>query len=168
MTLQTSARLGLPLLQAGQAQKEVWHNEALMLLDFAVQPSVAAVGLDTPPASPALGACWIVGAAPGGAWTGQANAIAGWTDGGWRFVPPQPGMRVWSHADGADARFDGTRWTIGTLTGNRLVIDGQAMLEARQPAIAAPANGTVVDVEGRHAIAAILSALQSLGLIAAA
>lgn len=168
MTTQTSTRLGLPLLQAGQAQKEVWHNEALLLLDLAVQPSVVAVGLDTPPASPPVGACWIVGAAPTDAWSGQPLAIAGWTEGGWRFVPPQAGMRVWSQTDAADARFDGTGWTVGTLVGNRLVLGGETMLGARQPGIAAPANGSVTDSEARRAIAAILAALQSLGLIGAA
>lgn len=168
MTLQTSARLGLPLLEAGQAQKEIWHNEALVRLDLAVQPSVEAVGLDAPPANPAVGSCWIVGTAPTGVWSGQARAIAGWTEGGWRFVPPQPGMRVWNLGTGADARFDGTDWTVGTLSGNRLVLDGYVMLETRPNAIAAPANGSVIDAEGRGAIAAILAALQSLGFIPAA
>lgn len=168
MTLQTSARLGLPLLQAGQAQKELWHNEALVLLDCIVQPSVVAVGLDLPPDSPAPGGCWIVGTAPTGAWSGQARAIAGWTEGGWRFVAPQPGMRVWSCADAVDARYDGTDWSIGTLIGNHLVLGGVAMLGTRQSAIAAPANGTIIDVESRAVLGAILSALQSLGLIAAA
>lgn len=168
MTMQTSERLGLPLLAAGQAQKELSHNEALVLLDFVVQPSVEAVGLDTPPTSPAPGACWIVGAAPSGAWRGQAQAIAGWTEGGWRFVAARPGMRAWSLGDSADAQFDGTQWTIGTLAGNRLVLAGETMLGVRQPAIAAPANGTGVDAEARRAIEAILTALQSLGLITAA
>lgn len=167
MTMQTSARLGLPLLAAGQAQKELSHNEALVLLDFVVQPSVEAVGLDTPPASPAPGACWIVGAAPAGAWSGQAHAIAGWTEGGWRFVAAQPGMRAWSRGDAADARFDGAQWNVGIVTGNRLVLGGATMLGAVQPAIAAPANGTGMDAEARRAIVAILAALQSLGLIAA-
>lgn len=37
MNDQTTVRLSLPLLQVGQAQKELSHNEALTLLDFAVQ-----------------------------------------------------------------------------------------------------------------------------------
>ena len=32
----TTARLRLPTLRAGQAQKELTHNEALTLLDLAV------------------------------------------------------------------------------------------------------------------------------------
>lgn len=168
MSDQTSTRLGLPLLQPGQAQKELSHNEALTLLDVAVQASVEAVALDTPPASPDLGACWIVGAAPSGAWSGQPHALAGWTEGGWRFVPPHPGMRVWSKADGVDARFDGTAWTVGTIAGARLILGGFTMLGPPRPAIAAPANGGTIDAEARATIATILAALQTLGLIAAA
>ena len=40
----TSARLNLPLLAPGQAQKELYHNEALTLIDLAVQASVVTVG----------------------------------------------------------------------------------------------------------------------------
>lgn len=168
MSDQTSTRLGLPLLQAGQAQKELIHNEALTLLDLAVQASVEAVGLDAPPATPVAGACWIVGETPTGAWTGQAQALAGWTDGGWRFVPARPGMTMWSKADHVDARFDGVRWTVGTIVATRLVIGGFAMLGPPRPAIAAPASGGVIDGEARAAIEAILAALQTLGLVAAA
>jgi hypothetical protein len=43
MTDQISARLALPLLAAGQAGKEVTHNEALTRLDMLVQPAVAGI-----------------------------------------------------------------------------------------------------------------------------
>lgn len=166
MSDDTTTRLGLPLLQAGQAQKELTHNEALTLLDFAVQAVVEAVGLDAPPATPAPGECWIVGATPGAAWTGQANAIAGWSDGGWRFVPAFAGMTAWSRADAALARFDGDAWSVGTLSGLRLLLDGLQVVGARQPAIAAPASGSVIDTEARSTLSAILSALRAHGLIA--
>jgi len=71
MTDETSVRTGLPLLQPGQAQKEMVHNEALALIDLLLQPSVVTVGLNVPPATPAPGACWIVGAAPTGDWGGM-------------------------------------------------------------------------------------------------
>ncbi len=83
-----TARFALPFIAAGQAQKEVFHNEALTRVDVLLQPVVEAVGLDAPPASPATGQCWVVGAAPTGAWAGQAQSIAAWTEGGWRFVAP--------------------------------------------------------------------------------
>lgn len=166
MTDETSPRLGLPLLQIGQAQKEMAHNEALMLLDLSVQAVVETVGRDAPPLDPAEGACWIVGTAPTGAWTGQARALAGWTSGGWRFVAARTGLDVWSKADGSVARFDGGVWVTGTISGSRLVLGGNAVVGARQPAIAAPASGTVIDIQARVALGAILLALRNHGLIA--
>ncbi len=166
MSDETTVRLGLPLLQIGQAQKELSHNEALALLDFAVQPVVEAVGVDTPPTAPAEGACWVVGASPSGAWAGQAHALAGWTAAGWRFVPARDGMAAWSRADDAIARFSGGSWTIGRISGTRLVLAGTAVVGAQQAAIANPVGGSVPDAEARTAIVAILAALRSHGLIA--
>ena len=166
MSDETSVRLGLPLLQAGQAQKELSHNEALTLLDLAVQPVVEAVGVNAPPTTPTVGACWVIGPSPSGAWSGHAHAVAGWTGGGWRFLPSHDGIAVWSRADGAIARFDGTGWIVGTLAGARLVIAGDTVVGARRPAISAPTGGTVSDVEARATIADILAALRTHGLIA--
>ncbi len=166
MSDETSVRLGLPLLQTGQAQKELSHNEALTLLDFAVQAVVEAVGVNTPPAAPPAGACWVVGAAPSGAWTGQAQALAGWSAGGWRFLPAREGMVAWSREDGTIARFSDGGWTVGRLRGTQLELAGNVVVGARQAAIAAPTGGSVADTEGRTAIAAILAALRTHGLIA--
>lgn len=94
-------RLALPLLAAGQAQKEMSHNEALMRIDLSLHGSVAGFAANIPPASPAAGQCWILGAAPTGAWAGHPHEIAGWTEGGWRFLAPCEGARLWvSEADG--------------------------------------------------------------------
>lgn len=163
---ETTARLAMPLLQPGQAQKELYHNEALALLDIAVQPAVEAVGIDTPPAEPALGQCWIVGPAPVGAWAGRAAALAGWTSGGWRFVAARDGLSAWSRADAQPVRFDGAGWRIGELRGAALVIGGVQVVGARGSAITEPVGGTTIDAEGRAAISAILNALRTHGLIA--
>ncbi|HEX8485389.1 DUF2793 domain-containing protein [Sphingomonas sp.] len=144
-----SARLALPYLDAGQAQKEWTHNEALALIDIAVQASVEAVGVDAPPASPAAGACWIVGAAPSGAWNGHAGAIAGWTDGGWRFLAPRPGMAAWSRADATAVRYGAQGWRLD-----------------RVAPIASPTGGATVDAECRSAVVAILGALRAQGWLA--
>ncbi|MFC5421815.1 DUF2793 domain-containing protein [Bosea eneae] len=45
-------RLGLPLLAAGQAQKHVTHNDALMRLDALVHLVVSSRTQTVPPASP--------------------------------------------------------------------------------------------------------------------
>lgn len=166
MTDQSTARLALPLLQAGQAQKETSHNEALTLLDIASQAVVSAVGRNDPPVGPAPGACWIVGTAPSGAWSGHANALAGWTPGGWRFVSPREGMAAWSVADAAEARFAGAAWTIGALRGAGLTVAGLGVVGPRQPAVATPAGGGVIDVEARAALGGVLAALRAHGLIA--
>ena len=160
-----TARLALPLLQPGQAQKEATHNEALTLLDLAVQASVQAVGTNAPPAAPAVGSAWIVGSAPSGGWTGQARSIAGWTASGWRFVVPREGMSVWSAGDGQTARFVGGAWTLGVLTGTRVSIGGFDVVGPRRAAVADPTGGTVVDVQARAAIFAILGVLRGHGLI---
>lgn len=139
-------RFALPLLAVAQAQKEVTHNEALTLLDALVHATVEAGPLATPPANPVAGECWIVGAAPAGAWTGHANAIAIGTAGGWRFAAPREGMRVIRIVDGARLRFEGGTWI--------------------EPAtVAAPAGGSVVDSEARSAIAVLITQLVAEGIL---
>lgn len=145
---ETTGRLALPMLAVAQAQKEMTHNEALALLDIAVQPVVEAVASSVPVA-PSIGQCWIVGVAPTGAWADYPGALACWTIGGWRFIAPFDGMCAWSIADQGLARREGTVWRVA----------------ARQAAIDEPASGTVIDTEGRAAIAAILGVLRSAGLI---
>ncbi|MGN6277180.1 MAG: DUF2793 domain-containing protein [Sphingomonas sp.] len=167
MTDETSARLALPLLAAGQAQKEMTVNEALTRLDVAVQASAVAGGVDAPPASPSIGQCWIIGNAPADAWSGHAGQLAAWTSGGWRFVLPVEGLAVWVEADAIMWRYRGGAWAVGEIVGNRVLIGGIQTLGAQQAAIADPAGGSITDQEARDAIAAILSAMRIHGLIAA-
>ena len=164
---ETTARHGLPLIQPGQAQKELTHNEALALIDLLVQPAVVAVGTDTPPTTPATGQCWIIGSSPTGAWAGHAHALAGWTGGGWRFAAPTPGMTIWIGGAAGFARWDGSAWLSGVLTASSLRIDGQQVVGTRTAAIADPAGGATLDSEARAVIAQILTALRHHGLVAA-
>lgn len=162
-----TARLALPLLESGQAQKELTHNEALALIDLGMHAEVEAVGVDLPPGAPAIGECWVVGTAPVGAWTGQAGAIAGWTAGGWRFLRPREGMRAWNRAAGREAtRADGA-WEDGVVRASRVIVDGTQVVGARRPAVALPTGGTVIDTEARAAMAQLLAALTAHGLLAA-
>lgn len=159
-------RFALPVLQPGQAQKELYHNEALALIDLGLHPCVIAMGVDTPPSAPILGACWIIGTAPTGVWAAAANYLAGWTAGGWRFVAPQDGMTVWSLQDGVYARFAAGNWTIGEAHYARLLIDSVQVIGPQQPSIANPVGGSVIDGEARASIATIIDALATHGLIA--
>jgi hypothetical protein len=148
MTME-SIRFRLPFLETAQAQKEVTYNEALALIDMALHPIVEAVGQDGPPAAPALGAAWIVGNAPSGEWAGRAWAIAGWTQGGWRFVPASVGMVAWSRSHATTVRYFDAGWRIDRV----------------QP-IAAPMGGATIDAECRAAISSILTALRMQGWLA--
>ena len=166
MSDETSARLALPLLQPGQAQKEMTHNEALALIDLAIGAHVLDIGVETPPATPAIGTCWIVGAAPTGAWAGHPQALAGWAAGGWRFVAATEGLTAWVDAAGLPARFVSGEWHLGELRAARVLIDGVAVVGPQAGAIADPANGTTVDAECRAGLSAVLAALRGHGLIA--
>lgn len=61
-----TAYCGFPLLAAGQAQKEITHNEALTLADALISGAVEAGPLNAPPSAPTPGQMWIVGDNPSG------------------------------------------------------------------------------------------------------
>ncbi|PCD01970.1 hypothetical protein COC42_10755 [Sphingomonas spermidinifaciens] len=165
MAEERTDRHALPLLQAGQAQKELTHNEALVMLDLLAMAAATGIA-EVPPAAPSPGDCWIVGPAAGGPWAGAANMLAGWTESGWRFAAPTPGMRVWLTSDDCEAAWRDGAWVVGETRTRRLVIGGEQVAGPRQPAIAAPSGGATVDVEARASLTAILAALTAHGLVA--
>jgi hypothetical protein len=140
-------RFSLPMLFAGQAQKEFFVNEALLrtdlLLHGAVEEQVTA-----PPASRNPGQAWLVGAGATGTFAGHDDEIAAWTEGGWRFIAPVAGTRVFDLSLGAFRLFVSGTW--------------------RTPAaVAAPAGGATVDAEARATLAQIMAMLVGAGLIPA-
>lgn len=60
-------------------------NAAINTIDALLQLRVLSVGTTAPPATPVVGGRYIVGAAPTGAWEGQAQKLARWLNGGWTF-----------------------------------------------------------------------------------
>lgn len=165
MSDEVSARWALPLLQPGQAQKEMFHNEALTALDLLAQAAVLSAGVNTPPDDPTQGDCWLVGDSPEGDWTDYAGYLAGWTAGGWRFVAPRDGMTAWVAAENVFARYADGTWRIGDWPAATLSVGGNNVVGPRQGAIADPAGGSVIDAESRAALAAILDAMRAHGLI---
>jgi hypothetical protein len=159
-----SPRFGLPFILPGQAQKELFHNEALVLVDALLQAAVEEGPRAAPPSSPAPGQCWIVAAGATGAWSGRENALAAWTVGGWRFVAPPTGMSIWDKSAGFPRRWDGSAWSGGRLVCSGLSIEGKAVVGERLPALATPSGGTIIDVEARVAVAALIATLKSHGL----
>ena len=65
----------------------------LRTIQALVQPNVLQVGLNTPPGSPTNSQTYVVGTAPTGAWSAQANAVAYWAvdaqDGRHSYPPSQ-------------------------------------------------------------------------------
>lgn len=159
-------RFALPFLAPGQAQKELFHNEALQSLDVLVAAAVEELPLAAPPASPVVGNCYIVGASPSGAWAGKAQQLAAYTSGGWRFIAPRDGLTAYVKSNGATAAYRSGAWVIGDLSGSQVSIGGVKVIGVRGAAIAAPAGGATVDAEARTAIGLILAAMRDHGLIA--
>jgi hypothetical protein len=89
-----TANLSLPYILAAQAQKHITHNEALRRLDGLVQLVIHLEGA-TPPTAPAEGDCYAVASSPTGAWSGRADKLALFEDGGWIFLTPREGWIGW-------------------------------------------------------------------------
>lgn len=158
-------RLGLPFLSAGQAQKEFFHNEALQTLDATVWAAIEEPPRAAPPASPVIGASYLVAAFPSGAWAGKAQFLATYSVGGWRFVQPFDGLCVYSKADAVTALYRSGSWEFGMARASSLVIGGQQVVGARTAPIADPVGGTTVDTQARTALGQVLAALRLHGLI---
>ena len=139
-------RLALPLLFAGQAQKEFTVNEALLRADLALHCTIEGE-LAAPPASPLAGQAWLVAASPSAAFVGHVSAIAGFTASGWRFIAPRIGLKVYDKSAVCFRRY--------TETWQRTVV----------PVL--PTGGTTIDQEARTAIVNLLAKLVSAGILAA-
>ena len=158
-------RLALPFLSPGQAQKEFTHNEALQTLDFLVAGAVEEAPRPDPPATPTVGACYIVGDSATGAWAGKSQAVAGYSTGGWRFIAPLEGMTAYVKDRGIWANYRSGAWELGTMRGSSVVVDGQQVVGGRTSTIASATGGTMVDTEARAVIDQIFVALRTHGLI---
>jgi hypothetical protein len=102
--------IGLPLLEASQAQKHVTHNEALLLLDALVHLAVISRALATPPTLPADGDRYLVAASAAGDWLGHSGHLAFREAGAWRFAVPKTGWRLWVAAESLFLLFNGAVW----------------------------------------------------------
>lgn len=163
--MDSSQRLSLPFISPGQAQKELYHNEALQILDSLVAAAVEEPPRNDPPNPATAATCFLVGTAPTGDWSGNANAIATYTAAGWRFAAPVEGMEVWIKSTSLSATYCGGMWQIGLIYGSKVLINGIQVVGSQVPAIADPSGGTTTDSEARSAISSVLAALRQHGLI---
>ena len=76
-------------------------NLALNTIDALLQTTVASIGGNAPPASPVDGEMHIAGAAPTGAWAGQANNLARYVvqGGFWQFYSAGTQARIAFNTD---------------------------------------------------------------------
>ncbi|MGY6246700.1 phage tail-collar fiber domain-containing protein [Bosea thiooxidans] len=91
--------------------------------------------LNDPPAAPAVGATYIIGAVPTGAWIGFEHRMAQWI-GVWALTNVPIGHQV---VDQSKGRYAGNRWLERTATGWDA---GLTRLVQRQPGNAVTAAGT--------------------------
>lgn len=138
-----SPRFGLPLLFAGQSQKEVFVNEAHALADALLHCAIEGEA-SSPPPDPEEGEAWLISAVPSGTWTGHAGRLAFRQAGNWLFATPRDGLRVLNRSTGQELRFRGG-WQV-------------------PEAPAEPSGGSVVDVEARAAIQGLIAALRFTGI----
>lgn len=143
-----TGRHRLPLLAVSQAQKEITHNEALAVIDALLHPVVEGV-LSTAPvvADVDVGKCWLVGTAATGIWATHKNEIAVSIGGGWRYIVPIDGMRIWNRSSERQLFRIGSQW-------------------ANVPSVPNPTAGSVVDVEARAALTSILQYFRLIGMFA--
>lgn len=107
-------RFAMPLLDAAQAQKHVTMNEALARIDALAGGQALTVGETEPPASAAEGDMHVVGTDATGLWAGWDKALAIFANGGWLFVAPWTGARLWDVNGGAALVYNGSDWIGAT------------------------------------------------------
>jgi hypothetical protein len=140
-------RHAMPQLAVAQAAKEITHNEALALIDALLHPTIEAVVVAPPtPTAADAGKCWLVGPAATGLFAGKSDRIAYWTGGSWRFATATEGMRAWYKPSAAHIYFIDQQWLM------------------LQP-VDVPVSGSVVDVEARAALTALIDRLVSCGML---
>lgn len=112
----TTPKTGAPEWAASQASPHATVNEALRRIEGGAGFYVVAdKDLTAPPGSCADGAVYIVAAAPTGAWSGQAKAVAQAVGtnaaNGWYFRTPEEGVFAWVQDENLLYYYDGSGWS---------------------------------------------------------
>jgi hypothetical protein len=141
----TTPRLGLPMLFTGQAQKEAYVNEAHSLVDAIAQCAIEG-SASAPPATPVNGTNWLISTGATGDWAGQDSKIACYQSGNWMYVAPFDGLRIFNRATHQFVHYSSGWQTAASVT--------------------APGGGTTIDTQARTALANLISALQTAGILA--
>jgi hypothetical protein len=181
----STPRFAFPYIQTSQAQKEVTHNEALLMVDALMSLSLEDRHLSAPPVSPQNGQVWFINGAGSGAWNGQSSKLAHYDSGQWYFYVVPDGLRAWIKDEAGYFVYSGGSWsafvgsgqfiTVASVSANyavqasdrgKLLVANAnaAALEIRLPNAATIGNGFPVTVKktDSSANAVTLRAAQNL------
>lgn len=130
-----SNRLGMPYILASQAQKHLFVNQSINILDALVMLSVKSISTNDPPPNPNNGEGYIIGSNPTGAWQNHENSIAIFRDLAWEFISPKDGFISYVAANQSLLVYSNNQWrpisqiieTPQTFT--RLAIDTELSAE---------------------------------------
>lgn len=107
--MENTTNLKLPLLVSNQSQKEITHNEALIIIDNILQNGIVDKDLTAPPANPNTNDLYIVGANATGFWEGKDKQLA-FYDNGWRFIEAKEGFTFWINDEDSLYTYNGSIW----------------------------------------------------------
>ena len=163
---EATTNFGLPLIQTGQAQKDVTHNDALSRIDRLLGSRVESRTTTTPPAAPSVGAAWIVPVSADGIWAGHESAFAEWDGSAWQYSNLPLGFICWIVDEAILCARTDFGWTA-RLPVEGLAVDGRVLCSSPPSSVAEPSGGSVVDAEARAVIVQLLQALRDQGMISA-
>jgi len=158
-----TVRHGFPLISAGQAQKEITHNESISLIDAKLNISVLSRQVQNPPSSPDIGDSYIVPNLTTGDWLAREGKIATFDGYGWNFHEPITGTAVWIVDEKGSSIWD-DGWSNGWPV-KSIQIGERNIFSAPIVRVLSPDGGELIDIEARNALVQIINALSDQGLI---
>jgi hypothetical protein len=133
----------IPLLFAGQAQREFTINQAFSIIDSGMR-RIVSDSATSPPADAEEGAGFRVASPASGDWVNHEDHIAIRIGGAWHFIAPFKGMVIFDQKAAVNLHYD------------------QAWQQAPEPASAE--GGSTVDIEARQMLLELIGALRIVGI----
>ena len=154
-------RLGLPELAQMQEMDSAQINDALIQIDALGSVFLKGLFVNDPPATPADGDTFVTGAAPTGAWAGNAYKIAYCLDGGWRIFTPFDGLIAHCADTDSPVVYRAGQWTgLGAL-----MAGPEASIASAATCDLGAAGALCVEVTGTTAITSLGSGVNALRFV---
>lgn len=107
--MEETSNLKMPLLVQSQANKELVHNEALIIIDALLNNNVIIKGINTPPQNINNGDLYIIGSSPTDDFLDHAGELAFYFN-GWHFIQPKAGLTLFVMAELKIYVYTGSSW----------------------------------------------------------